>query len=90
VERLPSRIYVCPECDYRTEYRWVLKNHLQRVHGLGKRQAKYEAQENEYLANPVYLRATNNDEDLHCLERRGSSQVAISDESPISRGTSYH
>jgi hypothetical protein len=56
-DRLPTRIYRCPECGYGTEYRWVLKNHLYNVHGYGKRDSARLAVESEYWLNPHYIRA---------------------------------
>lgn len=56
MRRLATRIYVCPECGYRTEYRWVLKNHLYNVHLYEKRDAVRSALESEYWLNPHYVR----------------------------------
>jgi len=56
MKRLSARLYVCPECDYQTEYRWVLRNHLRNVHGYGKREATEAAMESEYWLNPHYVR----------------------------------
>jgi hypothetical protein len=59
MERLPVRLYCCPGCDYRTEKRWLLAAHLNRMHGLTKRNAKIVAENNEYLLapNPRYIRS---------------------------------
>lgn len=55
-EQLPARIYVCPECRYQTEYRWVLKNHLRDMHRYRVRDAANEAAASEYWLNPRYVR----------------------------------
>ena len=57
MKSLPARIYVCPECSYISEYRWVLANHLRNVHDYYKQDAVTVAAENEYWANPHYCRA---------------------------------
>lgn len=54
--KLPARIYRCPVCDYTTEWRWVLKNHMYKVHGYLKRDAALTALESEYWLNPRYVR----------------------------------
>jgi uncharacterized C2H2 Zn-finger protein len=55
-ERVPQRIYRCPECGYITEYRWVLARHLYNVHRYYKKDAAQAAIENEYLLHPQYYR----------------------------------
>ena len=62
-EKLPARIYRCPECGYATELRFVLKNHLQNVHGYGKRESLIVAAQSEYWLNPHYTRAYTEEED---------------------------
>ena len=54
--RLPRKLYICPKCGYQTEYRFVLKNHLQAVHGYGKRDSAQVAMDSEYLLNPQHIR----------------------------------
>ncbi len=63
--KLPARLYICPEpgCGYQTELRWVLKNHLQRVHGYGKRESVRVSAENEYWANPHYYRVIDEEDE---------------------------
>lgn len=56
MSEIPARIYVCPDCVYRTKWRWVLKNHLHNVHGYCKRDAAILAIESEYWQNPHYTR----------------------------------
>ena len=63
MDKLPSRIYRCSACDYTTERRFVLKNHLINVHGLSKRNAFEVACESEYWLNPRYVRADSYDEE---------------------------
>ena len=55
-ERVPQRIYRCPDCGYVTEYRWVLTRHLYNVHSYYKRDAEIMAVENEYILNPLFSR----------------------------------
>lgn len=52
----PDRIYVCPECDYFTERRWVLARHLYNVHNLYKKDAAKTAIYCEYRRNPYGIR----------------------------------
>ena len=63
MQRLPARIYRCPECGYGTEYRWVLRNHLMRVHSYGKKDSALTAMECEYWLNPRYIRASDLESD---------------------------
>lgn len=55
-EKIPRRIYRCPECGYDTEFRYVLRNHLRSVHGYLKRESEDVSAENEYWLNPHYVR----------------------------------
>jgi len=54
---LPARLYICPECAYSSEYRWVLAQHLRNVHDYYKADSTKIAAEHEYWANPHYYRA---------------------------------
>jgi len=56
MDRVPTRIYACPECAYRTPQRWVLARHLRTQHHLLKSEAKFWAAESEYWLNPHYVR----------------------------------
>jgi len=56
LERVPARIYHCPYCGYDCDRRYVLRNHLMAVHGLGKRESARLALEHEYWLNPRYVR----------------------------------
>jgi hypothetical protein len=53
---MPARLYICPDCGYRTDYRWVLKNHLYYTHNYRKRYAEWLAAGSEYFLNPQYIR----------------------------------
>lgn len=53
---MPERLYICPDCGYRTDYRWVLKNHLYYTHNYKKRYAEWLAEGSEYFLNPQYIR----------------------------------
>jgi hypothetical protein len=55
-ERIPHRIYRCPDCGYITEYRWVLARHLYTVEGYYKKDSAEMAIENEYVLNPIHYR----------------------------------
>ena len=52
----PNRIYVCPECGYITEWRWVLARHLYNVHLYYKKDAANTAIASEYHRNPYVSR----------------------------------
>ncbi len=54
--KVPSRIYRCPECGYITEWRWVLAKHLYNVHLYYKKDAAQTAIESEFRHNPLYIR----------------------------------
>lgn len=61
---VPLKLYFCPECSYSTPQRFVLKNHLDWVHGYTKNEARVVAAECEYfLRNPTYARLADEDED---------------------------
>jgi len=62
MKSLPARLFICPGCGYSNPYRWVLAQHLERVHGVRKRAAREIAAANEYLANPVTYRRVDEDE----------------------------
>ena len=62
MRQLPARLYICPACGYQTEYRWRLRDHLQRVHSLKRNDAADVATSNEYLANPRYYRVSDIDD----------------------------
>lgn len=62
MKKLPARLYICP-CGYQSEYRWCLVGHIQRVHHEGKKEAQRLAREYEYLANPLYYRVQDIEED---------------------------
>jgi len=53
---MPTRLYICADCGYRTEHRWVLKNHLYHMHNYKKRDAEWLAEGSEYFLNPHYVR----------------------------------
>jgi hypothetical protein len=53
---LPDRIYVCPECGYISERRWVLARHLYNVHDFYKKDAANTAILSEYRRNPFFNR----------------------------------
>lgn len=61
MSNLPARLYICPECNYSTEYRWVLAQHLRNVHDYYKRDSVMVAAANEYWANPHYYRVPDFD-----------------------------
>ena len=65
MKNLPARLFICPGCGYSNPFRWVLKNHLMQVHGLGKRDATRIAAANEYWANPVKYRRVSDDEEIY-------------------------
>ena len=48
------KLYICPRCNYRTVYRWVLARHLSNIHGYSEKKAKSIALENEYHLNLQY------------------------------------
>ena len=54
--QMPTRLYICPDCGYRTDYRWVLKNHLYYIHTYKKRVAEWLAEGSEYFLNPQYVK----------------------------------
>jgi len=56
-ESIPSRIYICADCDYRTTERWVLARHLHAVHKYGKRFSRDIASHSEYWLSPRYIAA---------------------------------
>lgn len=58
-ERIPTRIFRCPYCGYDCERRYVLKNHLQNVHGLRKRDSETVAMNSEYHLNPRYYKVAD-------------------------------
>lgn len=53
IQQVPTRIYACPECPYRTPHRWVLARHLRTQHHLLKGEAKFWAAESEYWLQPT-------------------------------------
>jgi hypothetical protein len=55
-ERIPKRLYRCPDCGYVTEYRWVLVRHLYNVEDYSKKDSEEIAVENEYILNPLIYR----------------------------------
>jgi len=59
VNEIVARLYVCPECPYRTRYRWVLVRHLFTVHAYNQGKAKLTASKSEYLINPLSYRQIN-------------------------------
>ena len=56
MKKIPARLYICPECGYSTDLRWILKNHLINVHKYKKLDAIATAVDCEYWANPRYAR----------------------------------
>jgi len=62
-EKVPARIYHCPYCGYDADRRYILRNHLINVHGLGKRQSTQVALDNEYWLNPRYIRRSDLEKD---------------------------
>ena len=52
----PERVYLCPECDYWTDRRWLLARHLYNVHLYYKDDAAETAIRHEYRRNPYYIR----------------------------------
>jgi hypothetical protein len=64
MKTLPARLYICPVCQYANPYRWVLTQHLQRVHRLSKKNAALVASANEFLANPRYYRADEFEDEI--------------------------
>ena len=71
-KEFPARIYLCGSCGYYTKHRWVLANHIERVHGYRKGMATAEAKRSEYLLNPVHMRnpAVKSGGDKHKGRRR--------------------
>ena len=63
-KRVSIRRYFCPEqhCDYSSEFRFRLKNHLIEKHGYRKKEAAEAACDNEYHLNPTYIRASYYDD----------------------------
>ena len=60
MEITPPRLFICPRCKYNTRYRWVLSQHLLKVHRLDIEEANRIAEINEYFANPVrYMKIDN-------------------------------
>ncbi|MBA7472064.1 hypothetical protein ES707_07384 [subsurface metagenome] len=55
-DQIPTRIYCCPLCEYRTPHRWALARHLRSQHHYTKRNAKLVASESEYWLQPRYYR----------------------------------
>lgn len=55
-DKIPTRIYACPQCAYRTPQRWILVRHLRTQHHLLKGEAKFWASQSEYWLQPRYYR----------------------------------
>ncbi len=58
MKSLPEKIWICPSCGYWTHHgRWLLKNHLMRMHGLKQKQAEITAANLQYKreesSNPI-------------------------------------
>ena len=56
MNNLPARLFLCPECAYKSKYRWVLTNHLEARHKMEKNDAKRISADAEYVAKPRYYR----------------------------------
>lgn len=59
-KEIPTRIFACLECEYRTPHRWALARHLRLAHKYTKRNAKLVASECEFrlIPNPPYYRVS--------------------------------
>lgn len=49
----PEKIWVCPECHYRTLRRFDMERHLYGKHRMCRKDARDISYRAEYLANPV-------------------------------------